>query len=117
MCMHFLQNSCFSLCTGLFPHVFNLATRAVILSNATCGETKSEIYCHLVEHVPYQEINFPQCRVCDLNSNKRKERHPIENAIDGTKSWWQSPSIANGMQYHWVTITLDLGQVSEGCVM
>ncbi|KAJ8033997.1 Laminin subunit alpha-2 [Holothuria leucospilota] len=98
---------------GLFPHVFNLATRAVILSNATCGETKSEIYCHLVEHVPDQEINFPQCRVCDLNSNKRKERHPIENAIDGTNSWWQSPSIANGMQYHWVTITLDLGQIFQ----
>lgn len=39
------------------------------------------------------------------------ERHPIEYAIDGTNRWWQSPSIKNGMEYHYVTITLDLKQV------
>lgn len=39
------------------------------------------------------------------------ERHPIKYAIDGTNSWWQSPSIQNGMEYHYVTITLDLKQV------
>lgn len=44
------------------------------------------------------------------------ERHPISNAIDGTNNWWQSPSIQNGREYHWVTITLDLRQVSKnGC--
>ncbi|PIK46886.1 putative laminin subunit alpha-2-like [Apostichopus japonicus] len=98
---------------GLFPHVFNLATRARITSNATCGEARSEIYCRLVEHVPDPKISFPQCRVCDLNSDQSDERHPIEHAIDGTNNWWQSPSIANGMQYHWVSVTLDLGQVFE----
>lgn len=41
------------------------------------------------------------------------ERHPISNAIDGTNNWWQSPSIQNGREYHWVTITLDLRQVSQ----
>lgn len=41
------------------------------------------------------------------------ERHPITNAIDGTNRWWQSPSIKNGRQFHWVTITLDLQQVSQ----
>jgi len=41
------------------------------------------------------------------------ERHPIEYAIDGTNRWWQSPSIKNGRQFHWVTITLDLRQVHE----
>lgn len=39
------------------------------------------------------------------------ERHPIDYAIDGTNRWWQSPSIKNGMEYHYVTITLDLKQV------
>lgn len=39
------------------------------------------------------------------------ERHPISHAIDGTNNWWQSPSIQNGREYHWVTITLDLRQV------
>ncbi|EPY79313.1 laminin subunit alpha-1 isoform 1 [Camelus ferus] len=41
------------------------------------------------------------------------ERHPISNAIDGTNNWWQSPSIQNGREYHWVTITLDLRQVFQ----
>lgn len=41
----------------------------------------------------------------------RAERHPILYAIDGTNRWWQSPSIQNGMKYHYVTITLDLKQV------
>lgn len=40
------------------------------------------------------------------------ERHPITNAIDGKNSWWQSPSIKNGIEYHYVTITLDLQQVN-----
>uniref|UniRef100_A0A671NY82 Uncharacterized protein n=1 Tax=Sinocyclocheilus anshuiensis TaxID=1608454 RepID=A0A671NY82_9TELE len=39
------------------------------------------------------------------------EQHPITSAIDGTNQWWQSPSIKNGRQFHWVTITLDLRQV------
>lgn len=41
------------------------------------------------------------------------EHHPIEYAIDGTNRWWQSPSIKNGMEYHYVTITLDLKQVEN----
>lgn len=43
----------------------------------------------------------------------KTEQHPISSAIDGTNNWWQSPSIQNGRQYHWVTITLDLRQVSN----
>uniref|UniRef100_A0A8C3AV95 Laminin subunit alpha 2 n=1 Tax=Cyclopterus lumpus TaxID=8103 RepID=A0A8C3AV95_CYCLU len=41
------------------------------------------------------------------------EQHPIEYATDGTNRWWQSPSIKNGMMYHYVTITLDLKQVFQ----
>ncbi|XP_061125977.1 laminin subunit alpha-2 isoform X2 [Syngnathus typhle] len=98
---------------GLFPAVLNLATMANITANATCGLSGPEMFCKLVEHVPGQPIRNPQCRVCNQNSAKPFERHPIEYAIDGTNRWWQSPSIKNGREYHHVTITLDLKQVFQ----
>uniref|UniRef100_A0AAY4DVF4 Laminin subunit alpha 2 n=1 Tax=Denticeps clupeoides TaxID=299321 RepID=A0AAY4DVF4_9TELE len=97
----------------LFPAVLNLATMAEITANATCGEKGPEMYCKLVEHVPGQPVRNPQCRLCNLHSDKPFEKHPIEYAIDGTNRWWQSPSIKNGMDYHYVTITLDLQQVFQ----
>uniref|UniRef100_A0A8D0C5H6 Laminin subunit alpha 1 n=1 Tax=Scleropages formosus TaxID=113540 RepID=A0A8D0C5H6_SCLFO len=99
--------------TSLFPAILNLASNAEISTNATCGESGPEMYCKLVEHVPGRRIRNPQCRICDSNSNNPKERHPVTNAIDGTNSWWQSPSIKNGRQFHWVTLTLDLRQVFQ----
>jgi laminin alpha 1/2 len=93
---------------GLFPTVFNLATRATITVNATCGSSGPEVYCKLVEHV---QMRAPQCGVCDANSPDHDKRHPITHAIDGTPRWWQSPSLQNGPQYEWVTVTLDLKQV------
>ncbi|KAG1934305.1 laminin subunit alpha-1 [Pimephales promelas] len=98
---------------GLFPAILNLASNAEISTNATCGEPLPEMYCKLVEHVPGRRIRNPQCRLCDANSQNPKEQHPITNAIDGTNQWWQSPSIKNGRQFHWVTITLDLRQVFQ----
>ncbi|KAL7889056.1 hypothetical protein AOLI_G00040300 [Acnodon oligacanthus] len=86
---------------------------AKITANATCGEKKPEMFCKLVEHVPGQPVRNPQCRVCNLKSDRPYERHPIEYAIDGTNKWWQSPSIKNGMEYHYVTLTLDLQQVFQ----
>ncbi|KAM7125254.1 laminin subunit alpha-1 isoform 2-T3 [Molossus nigricans] len=71
------------------------------------------MFCKLVEHVPGRPVRNPQCRVCDGSSANPRERHPISNAIDGTNNWWQSPSIQNGREYHWVTITLDLRQVFQ----
>jgi laminin alpha 1/2 len=93
--------------SGLFPVVFNLATRASISTNATCGDRGAEPYCRLVEHVKqqYGDQNALQCGVCVRGD------HPIQNAIDGTTSWWQSPSIAQGFGFHYVTVTLDLTQV------
>jgi hypothetical protein len=41
------------------------------------------------------------------------KRHPIRYAIDGSNRWWQSPTLQNGRQYEWVTITIDLKQVRE----
>ncbi|XP_061614328.1 laminin subunit alpha-1 isoform X2 [Phyllopteryx taeniolatus] len=98
---------------GLFPAILNLASNAEITSNATCGDPEAEVYCKLVEHVPGRLIKNPHCPKCDGNSILSKERHPITNAIDGTNHWWQSPSIKNGRQFHWVTITLDLKQIFQ----
>ncbi|XP_029984754.1 laminin subunit alpha-2 isoform X3 [Sphaeramia orbicularis] len=98
---------------GLFPAVLNLATMAEISANATCGSSGPEMFCKLVEHVPGQPVRNPQCRICNQKSTKPFERHPVEYAIDGTNRWWQSPSIKNGMEYHYVTITLDLKQVFQ----
>ncbi|XP_047184472.1 laminin subunit alpha-2 isoform X4 [Scophthalmus maximus] len=98
---------------GLFPAVLNLASMADIAANATCGLTGPEMYCKLVEHVPGQPVRNPQCRTCNQRSIKPFEHHPIDYAIDGTNRWWQSPSIKNGMEYHHVTITLDLKQVFQ----
>uniref|UniRef100_A0AAY4DW82 Basement membrane-specific heparan sulfate proteoglycan core protein n=1 Tax=Denticeps clupeoides TaxID=299321 RepID=A0AAY4DW82_9TELE len=106
-------SSCSFSVIGLFPAVLNLATMAEITANATCGEKGPEMYCKLVEHVPGQPVRNPQCRLCNLHSDKPFEKHPIEYAIDGTNRWWQSPSIKNGMDYHYVTITLDLQQVFQ----
>ncbi|XP_031440246.1 laminin subunit alpha-1 isoform X2 [Clupea harengus] len=93
--------------------MLNLANNAEITSNATCGNPRPEMYCKLVEHVPGRRIRNSQCRTCDANSANPKEQHPIAYAIDGTNQWWQSPSIKNGRQFHWIDITLDLRQVFQ----
>ncbi|PAV75919.1 hypothetical protein WR25_01227 [Diploscapter pachys] len=99
---------------GLFPNIFNLATNSVITATATCGETHREEYCKLVEHVLLRNYvtsvpgQSPHCAVCD--DNDYNKRHPIEYATDGTRKWWQSPSLANGLNYEKVNITIDLRQ-------
>ncbi|RWS09264.1 Laminin subunit alpha-2-like protein, partial [Dinothrombium tinctorium] len=91
----------------LFPEIYNIATGSVITANATCGETEPEFYCKLTEHIERE----PQCSICD--ANEACKQHPITYAIDGTRNWWQSPSLQNGKQYEWITITLDLRQIYE----
>ncbi|CAD6189780.1 unnamed protein product [Caenorhabditis auriculariae] len=84
---------------GLFPNIFNLATNSLINSTATCGQYSREEYCKLVEHVLLRattNTQSPQCDICDVNDVHK--RHPIEYAIDGTRRWWQSPSLANGLK-------------------
>ncbi|KAI6075043.1 Laminin subunit alpha-1 [Aix galericulata] len=100
--------ACLLKFASLFPAILNLASNAHISTNATCGEKGPEMFCKLVEHVPGRPLRNAQCRVCDSH-----KQHPISSAIDGTNNWWQSPSIQNGRQYHWVTITLDLRQVFQ----
>ncbi|EYC00933.1 hypothetical protein Y032_0112g342 [Ancylostoma ceylanicum] len=96
---------------GLFPSIFNLATNSLINATATCGSSRREEYCKLVEHVLLRATaagGSPQCDICDAND--ARHRHPIEFAIDGTRRWWQSPSLANGLEYERVNITIDLRQ-------
>ncbi|XP_062292940.1 laminin subunit alpha-2 [Scomber scombrus] len=112
-CAHTKRLQLFAPECGLFPAVLNLATMADITANATCGSLGPEMFCKLVEHVPGQPVRNPQCRICNQKSENQFERHPIKYAIDGTNRWWQSPSIKNGMQYHYVTVTLDLKQVFQ----
>ena len=56
----------------------------------------------------------PQCGICDANSTDPAMRHPIEDAIDGSPRWWQSPSVAHGSRYEYVTIVIDMRQVPCG---
>lgn len=93
----------------LFPDVINLSKGATITVNATCGQSEPEAYCILAG----DNRREPRCEICDAVSINDQNRHPIANAIDGTSSWWQSPSLQNGGRYEWVTITVDLKQVSD----
>lgn len=53
-----------------------------------------------------------QGQFCDYcNAADPHKAHPVENAIDGTERWWQSPSLSLGLKYDEVNVTLDLGQV------
>ncbi|CAL1543632.1 unnamed protein product [Lymnaea stagnalis] len=98
---------------GLFPLVFNLAAKAKISANATCGESKPELFCKLVEHVRIFPAENRHCDICDAMSNNSLQRHPITNAIDGSNRWWQSPTLTNGAGYNHVTITVDMGQIYQ----
>ncbi|KAL1124508.1 hypothetical protein AAG570_001134 [Ranatra chinensis] len=92
-----------SFSVTLYPEPFNLAVGGVITSNATCGEDGPETWCRLRGH--------HQCGVCD--SRSQDKGHPPQAAIDNrADTWWQSPTLHSGQQYNYVTLTLDLRQVS-----
>ncbi|XP_014221917.2 laminin subunit alpha-1 [Trichogramma pretiosum] len=88
---------------GLFPPVFNVATRADIQVNATCGEDGPEQFCK-----PSDSL---RCAVCDSRSPDPNKRHRINLALDSNPGhWWQSPTLARGDHNEYVTIILDLKQ-------
>nr|XP_022919111.1 laminin subunit alpha-1 isoform X1 [Onthophagus taurus] len=93
---------------GLWPKVFNVATKALISVNATCGEGGREEFCRMSEKYARK------CEICDnFSEQSKRQRHPIHNAIDGTVDWWQSPALHYGQEYEYITITLDLKQVYQ----
>ncbi|KAL7044656.1 hypothetical protein ACKWTF_002015 [Chironomus riparius] len=93
---------------GLFPKPFNVAIKAKITANATCG-SEIEEFCRLADiYSPRQQS---MCEFCD--SSDPDLSHPITHTIDGSHSFWQSPSLAVGNEYEFVTIDIDLGQIFE----
>jgi laminin alpha 1/2 len=90
--------------SGLFPSTFNVATKADIYVNATCGEEGPETFCKPSES--------SRCAVCDARSPDLGKRHNISNVLDSNPArWWQSPTLTRGDRYEYVTISLDLKQV------
>lgn len=104
---------------GLWPSIFNIATYARITANATCGTTINgrEEFCRLAVELNRNRKSANACGVCDApGSPDITKQHPIEYTIvnDSTK-WWQSPTLEQGADYEFVTITLDLRQVGDIC--
>ncbi|KAG5325201.1 LAMA1 protein, partial [Pseudoatta argentina] len=92
--------------SGLFPSTFNVAAKADIYVNATCGEEGPETFCKPSES--------SRCAVCDSRSPDPGKRHNISNILDSNPGkWWQSPTLARGDYYEYVTILLDLKQVYQ----
>ncbi|XP_050482872.1 laminin subunit alpha-1 isoform X2 [Bombus huntii] len=92
--------------SGLFPSTFNVAAKADIFVNATCGEEGPETFCKPSES--------SRCAVCDARSPDPGKKHNISNILDSSPGkWWQSPTLARGEHYEYVTIALDLKQVYQ----
>ncbi|XP_066580920.1 laminin subunit alpha-1 [Prorops nasuta] len=91
---------------GLFPSAFNVAAKAEIFVNATCGEDGLETFCKLSES--------SRCTVCDARSPDPGKRHSIHHVLAPSPGrWWQSPTLERGERYEYVTIDLDLKQVYQ----
>lgn len=104
-----------SVAGGLFPQLFNVATRALITVNATCGQNGREEYCKLVDAYPHKKW-ATQCGICNAHSSDVAKHRPIESVISTVNmhdQWWQSPTLQYGRNYEYITITLDLKQVSK----
>ncbi|XP_017882648.2 laminin subunit alpha-1 [Ceratina calcarata] len=92
--------------SGLFPSTFNVAAKANVFVNATCGEDAPETFCKPSES--------SRCAVCDARSPDPGKRHNVSNILDSSPGkWWQSPTLAKGDRYEYVTIVLDLKQVYQ----
>ena len=88
-----------------------MAESAAIISNATCGERNSEVFCKLDLNGQLPPAN-QECGICD--ATEQSKAHPIGKAIDGHQgTWWQAPSLQFGPDYHFVTITVDLKKVFQ----
>lgn len=92
--------------SSLYPALFDVAPIAEISANATCGSASygSEEFCKLG--------GSSQCSICSSSGADVLKKHYISYAIDSdATNWWQSPTLEQGSQYEYVTVTLDLRQV------
>ncbi|XP_055907050.1 laminin subunit alpha-2 isoform X2 [Eupeodes corollae] len=100
---------------GAFPPLFNVAPRASITVNATCGQNGREEFCKLVDAYPHKNWST-QCGICNAQSSDPAKQHPIEAILNNGNTderWWQSPTLQYGRHFEYVTITMDLKQVYE----
>ena len=62
----------------------------------------------------YCDMWFNECDYCLKDDSNSTRRHPIENVIDGSESFWMSPPLSRNTlnnDYSKVNITIDLKQV------
>ncbi|XP_055884413.1 laminin subunit alpha-like isoform X2 [Biomphalaria glabrata] len=102
------------------PPYFNLAQGRNITATATCGYgvPYRELYCSIAsnagqsrnrEPITGELIQGQYCDYCD--SNNPDKDHRVENAIDGSERWWQSPPLSRlGAELNKVNVTINLGQ-------
>lgn len=95
----------------MWPEVVNVLPKAKVHANATCGQHAREEYCKTIDAHPDRE-HKPHCGFCDAHNVDPARRHPIENVLNDKNSWWQSPTLHEGAEYEYVTITFDLRQVN-----
>ncbi|XP_050425592.1 laminin subunit alpha-1 isoform X2 [Adelges cooleyi] len=97
---------------ALYPSIFNLASRALVTANATCGEAENggpEVYCRFSG-----ASNVQTCGVCDARAGDPAKAHGPGKMVDNsTGTWWQSPSLQTGDRYQYVTLNIDLKQVYQ----
>lgn len=105
--------------TAMYPPIFNVALKAKIRANATCGEDGRDEYCKTADMSQHhqQRSHRSQCSFCDQNSADADKRHLIGYALENNERWWQSPSLYNGKEFEYVTVDLDLGQVSYNVLL
>lgn len=87
----------------MFPSIFNIAAKADIFVNATCGDDGPETFC--------KPTDSYKCSVCDSRSPDPGKRYDIGYVLNAKGKGWQSPTLARGEQYEYVTIVIDLKQV------
>lgn len=98
-----------------YPPLFNVAPRASIAVNATCGSNGHEEYCRLGDAFAKKSKGYSpaaQCGICNLHSSDPDKNHSIDVILDNSNSWWQSPTLLQGKDNEYVTIVIDLKQVS-----
>uniref|UniRef100_T1GIE2 Laminin N-terminal domain-containing protein n=1 Tax=Megaselia scalaris TaxID=36166 RepID=T1GIE2_MEGSC len=98
---------------GVYPPLFNIAPRASITVNATCGSNGHEEYCRLGDAFAKKSKSHSttaQCGICNLHSSDPDKNHSIDVILDNSNSWWQSPTLLQGKDNEYVTIVIDLKQ-------
>lgn len=108
-----------------FAYVMMMSKMLLLVLNYQCmnrvmiifrafKRAKRQVFTYPQDARTYKDTDgsLVECNYCDARDPNL--RHPIEYVVSGDSNlWWQSPSLAEGLQYHAVTIDIDLKQVSR----